>query len=49
MNRRQFLFTSFVSGIGLVMPNVDTATVKNYAHPIAVIRSQVLIIFSSSK
>ena len=30
MNRRQFLFTSFASGTGLVMPNLVTAAVKNY-------------------
>jgi hypothetical protein len=33
MNRRQFLFTSFVSGTGLMMPNVVTPAVKNYTRP----------------
>ena len=33
MNRRQFLFTSFASGTGLLRPNVVTATVKNHTHP----------------
>jgi hypothetical protein len=33
MNRRQFLFTSFASGTGLVMPNVVTAAVKKYTRP----------------
>ena len=39
MNRRQFLFTSFVSGSGLVIPNFVTAAFKNYTGP----RTQLIV------